>query len=569
MAEKIFVLGSNSFSGAHFVNYILDQSYEAIGTSRSPEINHVFLPYRWGELEKLKHFKFYQLDINSDLNEIMDLINECKPDYVVNFASQSMVAESWQNPEHWMMTNVVSTIKFHDRLRECSFLRKYVHISTPEVYGSCEGLVKESTNYNPSTPYAVSRAACDMSLMTFFKAYKFPVIFTRAANVYGPGQQLYRIIPRTILFFLIKKKLQLHGGGLSVRSFIHIKDVLVGTLLAMKTGLPGEIYHFSTKENISIRSLVKMIADKLGMSFDDNVETVGERLGKDSVYLLNSMKAHQGLGWDANISLEKGIEDTIKWVEKNIEELKKLPFDYIQIYGKATGCSGGKGGSMHLIDETVGFMGSTPIVGGTIPVGTGLGLSIKLNGTDHVSCVFFGDGSTEEGVFYESLNFAVLKELPVLYICENNFYSVYSPLCVRQPSGRSIFEMMRCLGIESSKGDGNDVIDVYSRASQAVNYIREEGKPFFLEFPTYRWREHCGPNFDNDIGYRTYEEYCSWKERDPIVSVVSQMKNNREIIESEIENMEKLIREEIEEAFHFAEISQFPNSEEAFTHLFK
>lgn len=240
-----------------------------------------------------------------------------------------------------------------------------------------------------------------------------------------------------------------------------------------------------------------------------------------------------------------------------------------EIYGKATGCSGGKGGSMHLIDETVGFMGSTPIVGGTIPVGTGLGLSIKLNGTDHVSCVFFGDGSTEEGVFYESLNFAVLKELPVLYICENNFYSVYSPLCVRQPSGRSIFEMMRCLGIESSKGDGNDVIDVYSRASQAVNYIREEGKPFFLEFPTYRWREHCGPNFDNDIGYRTYEEYCSWKERDPIVSVVSQMKNNREIIESEIENMEKLIREEIEEAFHFAEISQFPNSEEAFTHLFK
>lgn len=329
MSGKILVIGSNSFSGAHFVNYALDQSYEIIGTSRSPEATPVFLPYRWGELEKLKRFKFYQLDLNNDLDEIMDLINEFKPDYVVNFAAQSMVAESWHTPEHWMMTNVVSTIKFHDRLRKCSFLKKYVHISTPEVYGSCEGLVKESTNYRPSTPYAVSRAACDMSLMTFFKGYNFPVIFTRAANVYGPGQQLYRIIPRTILFFLINRKLQLHGGGQSVRSFIHIKDVVEGTLLATKTGIPGEIYHFSTKENISIRALVQMIADKLGMSFDDHVEIVGERLGKDSAYLLDNQKAHQELGWDANITLEKGIEDTIKWVEKNIEELKNLPFNYI------------------------------------------------------------------------------------------------------------------------------------------------------------------------------------------------------------------------------------------------
>ncbi|HZX48808.1 MAG TPA: GDP-mannose 4,6-dehydratase [Nitrospirota bacterium] len=329
MAEKIFVLGSNSFSGASFVDYALQEGCEVIGVSRSPEAHHVFLPYKWHNPENLRRFRFYQMDLNRDLEPIMELINEFKPDYVVNFAAQSMVAESWQNPEHWMMTNIVSNVRFQDRLRKSSFLNKYVHISTPEVYGSCDGLVKEGTNYNPSTPYAVSRAACDMSLMTFFKGYKFPVVFTRAANVYGPGQQLYRIIPRTILFFLIDRKLQLHGGGQSVRSFIHIKDVVEGTLLAMKTGIPGEIYHFSTKENISIRALVQMIADKLGMSFENNVEIIGERLGKDSAYLLDNMKVHQELGWDANISLEKGIEDTIKWVEKNMEELQKLPFDYI------------------------------------------------------------------------------------------------------------------------------------------------------------------------------------------------------------------------------------------------
>lgn len=329
MSGMILVIGSNSFSGSHFIDRSLDQKFEVIGISRSPEADPVFLPYRWGRPERLNHFKFYQFDLNNDLNKIMDLINDFKPDNVVNFASQSMVVESWQTPEHWMMTNVVSTVKFHDRLRKCSFLRKYVHISTPEVYGTCKGLVKESTNYNPSTPYAVSRAACDMSLMTFLKAYKFPVVFTRAANVYGPGQQLYRIIPRTIFFFLINKKLQLHGGGQSLRSFIHIKDVVEATLLVMEKAVPGEIYHLSTKENISIRTLVQMIADKLDMSFEDNVEIVGERLGKDSAYLLNNQKAYQELGWEANISLDKGIEDTIKWVEENIEELKKLPFDYI------------------------------------------------------------------------------------------------------------------------------------------------------------------------------------------------------------------------------------------------
>jgi len=329
MTEKIFVIGSNSFSGSHFVAQALDQGFEVIGISRSPEADLVFLPYRWGQLEKLNHFKFYQLDLNNNLNEIVDLINEFKPEYVVNFASQSMVAESWQNPEHWMMTNVVSTVKFHDRLRKCDFLRKYVHISTPEVYGSCEGLVREHTNYNPSTPYAVSRAACDMSLMTFFKAYNFPVVFTRAANVYGPGQQLYRIIPRAIFFFLTQRKLQLHGGGQSVRSFIHIRDVVEGTLLAMKKAPFGEIYHFSTRENISIRTLVQMIADKLNISFEEQVDVVGERLGKDTAYLLDNTKASQELGWKARIDLEEGIEDTINWVKANLDRLKDMPFDYV------------------------------------------------------------------------------------------------------------------------------------------------------------------------------------------------------------------------------------------------
>ncbi|MEI7789152.1 MAG: GDP-mannose 4,6-dehydratase [Chlorobiaceae bacterium] len=328
MTEKILVIGSNSFSGASFVAHALLSNADIIGVSRSIEPSSVFLPYRWLTTEAQERFSFHQLDLNHDLDALLALIHETRPVYVVNFAAQSMVAESWQNPDHWMMTNVVSTVRFHERLRDCDFIKKYIHISTPEVYGSCSGLVPEHTNYNPSTPYAVSRAAADMSLMTYFKQYNFPVVFTRAANVYGSGQQLYRIIPRTILFFLTGRKLQLHGGGHSIRSFIHIRDVSEGTLRVMRSASAGEIYHLSTTRNISIREVVELIASRLGVSFDDHVEVVGERPGKDSAYLLDSAKARCDLGWQDTITLENGIDDTIKWVKDNFNTILSQPSDY-------------------------------------------------------------------------------------------------------------------------------------------------------------------------------------------------------------------------------------------------
>ena len=326
MSNRILILGSNSFSGSHFVSHCLSEGFDVIGISRSQEISPLFLPYKWKSFSK---FKFYSLDLNLHLDKIMQVISDFQPEYVVNFAAQSMVGESWNQPENWFMTNTVSTINFHDKLRHCSFIKKYIHISTPEVYGNCTGLVKENTIYNPSTPYAVSRAAADMSLMSFFMAYNFPVIFTRAANVYGAGQQLYRIIPRAIIYFLLGKKLSLHGGGQSERSFIHINDVCNGTLLACRKASPGDIYHFSTNQTISIRSLVEKIAAKLNVDFSKHVEIVGDRLGKDSAYLLDSRHAETKLGWMDTIAIEAGIDETISWVEKNLDTLKKENFNYV------------------------------------------------------------------------------------------------------------------------------------------------------------------------------------------------------------------------------------------------
>lgn len=323
--QTIFVIGSNSFSGATFVDYALNQGARVIGISRSLEPVDAFLPYQWHDHS---NFQFHQMDINQHLPDIMSLIKTECPAYVVNFAAQSMVAESWQAPADWFMTNAVSTVKLHDELRKCDFLKRYVHISTPEVYGNCSGFVREGFPFNPSTPYAVSRAAADMSLSTFFAAYQFPVVFTRAANVYGPGQQLYRIIPRTILFILLGNKLQLHGGGVSTRSFIHMQDVADATWKIMINGANGSVYHISTDKVISIHDLVLMICEKLEVPFAKHVEVVGERLGKDAAYHLDSTKLRTELGWQDKIGLGEGLDSCITWVRNNFDTLSQQKYDY-------------------------------------------------------------------------------------------------------------------------------------------------------------------------------------------------------------------------------------------------
>ncbi len=326
MSKNIVIIGSNSFSGAGFAAYMLKNGFDVTGMSRSPEPDNILLAYKW---QDNSNFTFHQLDINNDLKRMMEVINDMKPNYVFNFAAQSMVAQSWEHPEHWFMTNIISTVKLHDQLRKCDFLKKYVHVTTPEVYGTCEGFVKEDYPFNPSTPYAVSRAAGDMSLKTFIDNYNFPAVSTRAANVFGAGQQLYRIIPRTVLFIRLGKKLQLHGGGLSTRSFIHINDVSDATLKIAEHGTSGETYHISTDRIISIKDLVKLICEKMKVDFNDHVEIVDERPGKDAAYCLDSTKLRETLSWKDKITLEEGLEEVIAWVDKNMDILEKQNFDYI------------------------------------------------------------------------------------------------------------------------------------------------------------------------------------------------------------------------------------------------
>jgi dTDP-glucose 4,6-dehydratase len=305
----------------------MDQGVNVFGVSRSAQPADVMLPYRWGP--KSGRFDFQIIDINHDLDALDVLVRKERFPIIFNFAAQSMVGESWDKPDDWMRTNVVSAARLAERLRHIDFLDRYVHITTPEVYGSTDGWISEDTPVNPSTPYAVSRAAGDMLFKIYHETFGLPVVATRAANVYGPGQQLFRIIPRTIYFLMTGKQLQLHGGGVSTRSFIHMDDVSTATWSIAQHAPIGETYHISTDRIVSIRELVEIICARLGKSFSHCVEVVGERLGKDSAYWLNSRKLREGLGWQDQISLEMGIDQTITWVQSNLSALKQQPANYI------------------------------------------------------------------------------------------------------------------------------------------------------------------------------------------------------------------------------------------------
>jgi pyruvate dehydrogenase E1 component alpha subunit len=239
-----------------------------------------------------------------------------------------------------------------------------------------------------------------------------------------------------------------------------------------------------------------------------------------------------------------------------------------ELYGKVTGCCQGKGGSMHLVDLSVGFLGAVPIVGSTIPIAVGAALGSVIRNEQRVTVVFFGEGATEEGVFHESMNFAALKKLPVVFICENNLYSVYSPLSVRQPTAREVFGLGYGHGMESYQGDGNDVLEVYRLTTQAMHKARQGRGPTFLEFKTYRWLEHCGPHYDNHLAYRNENEFQQWKQRCPIATLKSRLLREDLLEQGELDKMVSELEAEIEDAVVFAKQSPFPDKRLLMEHIY-
>ena len=292
---------------------------EIVGISRSPEYNEAFIPFLYNK-NRPSRYTFNQIDINRNMEKVYSILDSYRPHVVVNYAAQGEVRNSWKWPEHWYQTNCIAVVKLAEFLKNKEYLKKYISISTPEVYGSTSEKIIENHNYYPSTPYAASKLAGDLHLFTLYKRYNFPVIFTRSANLYGIHQQLYRIIPRTIIYLKLGKILNLHGRGEAQRAFIHAHDVAELTHQAILKGINGDVYHFSPDDGTqSIADVVQLICELMGHNFEKSVKILDEKFGQDLKYCLDSTKAKNEFGWIQRINFKDGLLGTIKWIEDNFK----------------------------------------------------------------------------------------------------------------------------------------------------------------------------------------------------------------------------------------------------------
>jgi dTDP-glucose 4,6-dehydratase len=324
---KVVVLGANSFSGQDFVDCLLDDpAYDVVGVSRSAERSSLFLKYR--TRTDLSRYQYHRLDMNRDAGDLLALLDRERPSAIVNFAAQSEVAPSWDHPEHWFQTNTVALARLVNHLRKQGYLKKFVHISSPEAYGTCVGRVTERAPLNPSTPYAASKAAADFLLATYAKQFGFPLLTVRATNVYGARQQLFKIIPRSAIYLKLHKTIELHGGGRAIKSYIHIRDVSHGEKLILERGRIGHIYHLSPDRGAEVREVVRLICERAGVRFEEATRTVDERPGQDAAYVIDSTKARTELGWAPRIELEHGLAEVVAWVSDFWAEIQSRPLDY-------------------------------------------------------------------------------------------------------------------------------------------------------------------------------------------------------------------------------------------------
>lgn len=327
MAGSLYVvIGSNCFTGSHIVDALLgNPDNKVVGVSRSPEYKDLFLPYKQ---RRPDNFQFIQIDVKRSPESLAALLAELKPQVVINVAALSEVALSNESPVEYFETNTVAAVRLGNYLRKCSYLERYVHISSAEVFGSCGEPATERTRFNPSTPYAVSKAAADMYLNTLFSTFRFPAILIRSTNVYGKHQQLFKIIPRSVIFLKLGRKIELHGGGRAVKSFIHVRDVVRGLILALERGAPGT-YHFTVPSQQTVGDVVRCVCTLMGQDFARCTTEIGERLAQDARYWLDCSKATGELGWAPCVPFEHGVREVIDWIETNWSVVQSEPLVYM------------------------------------------------------------------------------------------------------------------------------------------------------------------------------------------------------------------------------------------------
>ena len=327
MKKKILVLGSSSFSGASMVNFLLNKKkYLIYGTYRRKK-GKPYLPYLNNKNYKL--FKSYQVDFSKSPKNLLNIITNIKPDYIIDFASICMVNQSWHFPEVYFQTNVLYKAEILRYLTKISFLKKYIYISTPEIFGSSNQFINEdNVNFNPSTPYATSKLSAEILLKNYFDSYKLPIIIARFSNFYGPGQPIYRLIPKVIACIDNKIQFSIEGDGKSKRNFIYSHDFCSGIYKTLLKGKKGNTYHFSGDKFYRTIDIIKIICNLKLYKLKKLIKKIKTRVGQDLIYKLGSLKTRKALGWKPKYTLKKGLKEVIMYHNNNFIKTSKKNLFY-------------------------------------------------------------------------------------------------------------------------------------------------------------------------------------------------------------------------------------------------
>lgn len=321
------ILGGNGVFGVHTAFYLLEQpeTKRLICVGRNPEKPEPFtLNLGKGD----PRYAYHQIHIVFEHDLLMEMLDRERPDVIINFAAQGEGAASWKYSWRYFDTNATAIARIAEDLMKRDYLQRWIQIGTSELYGSVTKPATEDAPILPTSPYAASKAAGDMYLISIAKTLKFPMNIIRPSNAYAPGQQLYRILPRAVVCGLSGRKLPLHGGGVAKKSYIHARDLAVAIHLVAQKAALGKVYNVGPKDPIAIRDLVELAAKAMGIDFKTLCEVTPPRFGEDWVYWLDSSLIQKELGWQPRIGLEQGVKEMVAWGRKYLPQLVDLPQTY-------------------------------------------------------------------------------------------------------------------------------------------------------------------------------------------------------------------------------------------------
>lgn len=326
--KTYMILGGNGVFGVQMTRYLLlhvPQAY-VICVGRNAEKPPAFSLHRG--LDDAR-YEYHQIHIAYEPERLLELLDVKRPSVIINIAAQGEGAASWRYAWRFFETNAVALAKIVEPLIGAAWLQKWVQMGSSEVYGSVTAAATEESPIQPSSPYSASKAAADLYLLSVSRAQNFPMNIIRPSNAYGPGQQLHRVIPKTILCALLGRKLPLQGGGTARKSYIHTEDLSRALYLIAEAAPAGRVYNAGPKESVAIRTLVEMVCKKVGVPFDEVVDLAPDRLGQDAQYLLDSSRIAADVGWKPEVDLEKGLDDTVAWMKDHVDFLKTQPTDFL------------------------------------------------------------------------------------------------------------------------------------------------------------------------------------------------------------------------------------------------